>query len=223
MVRESRKAKSLPLLKLLGHEISKADWISEDKAVFWSACLIAFFGSLRLGEFLAKNERKFNPSETLLWQDMTLRDDSLSMLIKIPKNRTKNGEIVDIFSCLGHNCCPIAAIKLLEGIIHGSLYPNLPVFSFSNGVLLTPAYLTSFVQSFLFTHIGKSAFLISGHSFRAALPSTLSNCPELGKDEEIKLWGRWSSPSYKLYTRLKLEKRRAIFSKFVSAFNRSSQ
>ena len=113
MVRESRKAMSLPLLKLLGHKISKADWITEDKAVFWSAYLIAFFGSLRLGEFLTKNEKKFNPSETLLWQDMTLRDDSLSMLIKIPKNRTKNGEIVDIFSCLGHNCCPIAAIKLL--------------------------------------------------------------------------------------------------------------
>lgn len=212
---------SLPLLKLLGHEISRSDWITEDKAVFWSACLIAFFGSLRLGEFLAKNERKFNPCETVLWQDMTLRDHSLTMLIKIPKNRTKNGEIVDIFSFLGHNCCPIAAIKLLEGLKHGRLNPNLPVFSFSNGVLLTPAFLTRFVQNSLSIHIGNSAFLISGHSFRAALPSTLSNCPELGQDEEIKLWGRWSSPSYKLYTRLKLERRRAIFSKIVSAFNRA--
>ena len=51
--------------------------------------------------------------------------------------------------------------------------------------------------------IGDSAVLISGHSFRAALPFALTNRPDLASDKDIKQWGRWSSASFQLYTRLK--------------------
>ena len=61
IMKESKKAMSLPLLKLLGHEIAKADWTPENKAVVWSACTTAFFGSLRMGEILAKSPSSFNP------------------------------------------------------------------------------------------------------------------------------------------------------------------
>ena len=43
--KESRKAMSLPLLKLIGHELAKADWTVDKKATVWAACSTAFFGS----------------------------------------------------------------------------------------------------------------------------------------------------------------------------------
>ena len=103
--KESRKAMSLPLLKLLGHEIARADWTTVNKAVVWSACTIAFFGSLRMGEILAKSPDSFNPGENLLWSDLSFKKDSILLHVKIPKNKTKKGEFVDIFEFVGHNCC----------------------------------------------------------------------------------------------------------------------
>ncbi len=43
---ESKKVIFLPLLKLLGQEISKTSWTVDSKQVFWSACVTAFFSSL---------------------------------------------------------------------------------------------------------------------------------------------------------------------------------
>ena len=111
--KESRKAMSFPLLKLLGHELAKSDWTIAKKATVWAACTIAFFGSFRLGEILPK-KRNFIPAETLLWNDIVFRDNSITIHIRIPKNRCPSGEFVDIFEFKGHNCCPIAALKSLK-------------------------------------------------------------------------------------------------------------
>ena len=223
IMKESKKAMSLPLLKLLGHEIAGADWTPVNKAVVWSACTTAFFGSLRMGEILAKSPSSFNPGETLLWSDVSVKKDSIMIHVKIPKNRNKKGEFVDIFEFKGHNCCPVSAIKNLYKLKGSAGLDHLPVFSLQNGRLLTPVYFGNLIQTLLAPHLGSSATLLCGHSFRAAIPSVLSNSPSLAADTEIKLWGRWSSSSYKLYTRLELERRRAIFFKIASALHRNAQ
>ena len=41
----------------------------------------------------------------------------------------------------------------------------------------------------------------------------------MASDQEIMIWGRWSSDSYKSYTRLKHEAKLAIFKKIVKVFN----
>ena len=112
---------------------------------------------------------------------------------------------MDIFEFKSHNCCPVAALKPLKKLKANS--NSSPVFFFSDNSPLTPLLLSNFIQSFLSPHIGQDAKLLSGFSFRSAIPSVLSNCPDLANDEEIKLWGRWNSTSYKLYTRLHLEKK----------------
>ena len=61
--------------------------------------------------------------------------------------------------------------------------------------------------------------MITGHSFRAALPSALANRPDIASDEDVKKWGRWDSGCFKKYTRLDPYKRRFIFNKVVSALN----
>jgi len=216
----ARKAMSLPLLKLIGHQIAISDWSDDTKIVIWCACVTAFFGSFRLGEILGKNEKSFNQAETLLWRDIKIRGDSILINIKIPKSRNAKGEFVDLFEFKMNNCCPVETMKKLK-LSKGKLGNEAsPVFCFDNGRILTPKTLTATVQSLLEPVIGDSAKLISGHSFRAGIPSVLSNNPELAKDEDIKLWGRWGSPSFKKYTRLHMKKRKAIFVKITSVLNK---
>jgi len=216
----SRKAMSLPLLKIIGHQIAISEWTEDSKMVVWCACVVAFFGSFRLGEILCSNEKTYNPSETLLWRDVKIRGDSVLINIKIPKSRNPKGEFVDLFEFKDNNCCPVNTLKKLKLVKGRSAMEASPVFCFKNNSFLTPKNLTSTVQSLLLPVIGDSAKLISGHSFRAGIPSVLSNNPELAKDEDIKLWGRWGSPSFKKYTRLHMKKRKAIFVKLTSMLNK---
>ena len=146
ILKESRKAMSLPLLKLLGHEIARADWTTVNKAVVWSACTIAFFGSLRMGEILAKSPDSFNPGENLLWSDLSFKKDSILLHVKIPKNKTKKGEFVDIFEFVGHNCCPVSAITNLRKLKGPNGLGHTPVFCLENGKLLTPAFFGNLVN-----------------------------------------------------------------------------
>jgi Leucine-rich repeat (LRR) protein len=46
MCKCTRKVITLPMLKLIGHEIEKSDWTKNSKQVLWSACITAFLGHL---------------------------------------------------------------------------------------------------------------------------------------------------------------------------------
>ena len=218
MSKSVRKVMTLPLLKIIGHQLSKLQWSTDSKQVVWSACVIAFFGSLRLGEILAQNDCEFNSKETLLWSDVKFRkDNSLLIHIKIDKSRNKNGSYVDLFEFKGHGCCPISVLKKLQEFRNN---PNSPVFQFKNGKLLTSLLLNRIVRDLLKPIIGKAAELISGHSFRAGVASAMASDPEAAKDRDIKCWGRWSSESYLLYTRLKLKQKKALFNKIRSVLEK---
>jgi hypothetical protein len=213
-----RKVMTLPLLKVIGHQLTKLQWSTDSKQVVWSACVIAFFGSLRLGEILAQKESEFNAKETLLWNDIKFRkDNSLLIHIKIDKCRNKNGSYVDLFEFKGHGCCPISVLKKLQEFRNN---PNSPVFQFKNGKLLTPLTLNKIVRDLLRPIIGNAADLISGHSFRAGVASAMANDPEAANDRDIKSWGRWTSESYLLYTRLKLKQKKALFNKIRSVLEK---
>ncbi len=61
---------TFPLLNLLGQCIAATDWPSLDKQVVWAAALTSFFGTVRLGEILASEEKSFSPASDLLWKDI---------------------------------------------------------------------------------------------------------------------------------------------------------
>ena len=210
---------TLQLLKILGHLIAQESWSENAKTIFWGACVIAFFGSFRFGEILADTPFNFNPNETLLWDDVCFTtDDSILIHVKIDKNKMPQGSYIDLFKFEGHNCCPIAVFKRMQSYCKNK---NMPIFQFENGRLLTPKLLNSTIQSLLFPVIGVSANLISGHSFRAALPSAMANDPLATKDVDIRNWGRWTSESYLLYTRLKLKQKKLLFEKISNVLNKS--
>jgi hypothetical protein len=216
--KRSRFVMSFPLLKLLGHEIATSNWSQDSKSVFWTACCVAFFGSFRLGEILPKSDGQ--DPETLSWNQIKFsKNGSVVINIRFPKViRDISGDFVDLFEIKNSSFCPFSALKHLSTLRASTTGSNSPVFQFENGKNLTQRIFSSTVVSLLERHVGREAKNFSGHSFRAAIPSALANTPDLASDSDIMMWGRWSSESYKCYTRLKHNARKAIFEKIVSMY-----
>jgi hypothetical protein len=214
----TRFAMSFPLLKIIGHEIAISSWDPNSKNVFWTACCIAFFGSFRLGEILPKSEG--TEPETLTWNRVHFTAKNSAVInIKFPKViRNSTGDFVDIFEIKNSSFCPFSALKNLAETNQQNVLKNSPVFQFKNGKNLTVAIFTRTMISLLEKHVGMQAKNFSGHSFRAGIPSALANTPNLASDSDIMVWGRWSSDSYKSYTRLKHNARHAIFKKIISMY-----
>jgi hypothetical protein len=210
-----RKAMTLPLLRILGHEVAKKDWPDSSKSVIWTAMCTAFFGSFRTGEILAKEELAFSRAETLVWADVKfLKDGSIQILNKIPKNRTPGGETIDLFE-FDDTCCPVTAMKKLRDSIPHT--QNSPVFRFASGKLLTQKTFNNIIVECLEPKFGAKAKHFSGHSFRAGLPSALASCQDLASEKAIKKWGRWSSSAFEKYTRLNHQAKRDVFALFSEA------
>jgi hypothetical protein len=66
--------------------------------------------------------------------------------------------------------------------------------------------------------------VITGHSFRFGIPSTLAALrdPELSSD--VSIWGRWTSSAYQSYVKLVTDQKRKIFERISHyLFNKNSQ
>jgi hypothetical protein len=217
MTRNVRKVMTLPLLKILGHQLATSELSKFDRQIFWSACLLAFFGSLRFSEILPPADKNFHAKEIFLWKDIAFKEDSVILKIKIPKSRTPQGEIVDLFEIRNSSVCPVKALLNLKSKLGQSFNPNAPVFTFEDSSYLTLPVLNSLLLKLLHPVIGEEARAVTAHSFRAALPSALANSPEIASEADIRLWGRWNSSAYKKYTRLKPRQKRVIFSKILAS------
>ncbi len=210
--KEPKAVMTLSCLKILGHEIAISDWPALHKSVFWAACTLAFFGSFRISEILCPAQDSFS-EDTLVWSDVVFNDKkSVTIHVRHPKSNKVGGERVEVFEFSGHNCCPVKALYNLK-----NMQSNLavrPVFAFSDSEYLSRKHFNVTISSMLSKHIPNRCIL--GHSFRAGIPSALSAKPDLVTPEEIQAWGRWSSNSYKAYTKLTHHGRRQIFEKFRS-------
>ena len=218
--KSTRKVMTIELLRILEHEIALADWSTESKRVFWSACCTLFFGSFWIGEILSSSEKSFDPNSCLLWGDVKFKQNSILIHVKMPKVKSKEGDYVDLFKFEEKNCCPVRALRGLKkfGVFNSS--SSLPVFAFASGKLLTPVIFNRTIRSLLSPHLGISAAKYSSHSFRAAISSALAKFPALVTEDEIKCWGRWESAAYKRYTRLKLDQKISLHGKVANALLR---
>jgi len=219
----NRRVVTFPLLLVLGSRLAESNWDPISKQVIWAASTTAFFSSARLGELLATTTNTFDPVSDLTWNDVKF-DEHGSILIhlKVPKSGDRNGEFLDLFPFLGYNCCPVAALQSLwtkQKEAGFQLGPD-PVFRFRSGRNLTPRMFNSVLMSLLQDICGDGN-IISCHSFRAGVPSTLSIFPELASSDDVKGWGRWKSDCYTRYTRLRLDQREKIFGRIAEALKQS--
>ena len=216
-VKPSPKPVRIPItptmLRVLKHAISKDDLHYFDKRLFWFLCVVAFHGSFRLGELLTRRPNQFDPNYALLGRHIvsspTIINNVSSSFLEITLTSSKcsptSSTVVDVYPT-GSDICPVKAYtKLLNQQI---LNQDLPAFRLYSGKNLTPALFNKKLKFWLTSFIDFSAFSVSGHSFRAGIPTILASMGYHSSD--IKSIGRWSSRAFLLYTKLPRTKRVAM-------------
>ena len=218
---ESCKIDRLPmsydLLSILGHRLNELNWSNYSKQIFWTAATISFFTSCRMGEILPSFEKGFDPNTTLLWQNVKfLNGKEAIMFIPYCKVKGFNGKIIDIFPIKNDAKCPAAALSKLKKLAmeNDMFNPSLPVFALRSGKNFTKEMLNKGL-SHLLDDFCDEFHKITGHSFRAGIPTFISSHPDKDSISELKEWGNWQSNSYKVYEKDEREKRRKLFMKII--------
>ena len=211
-VRKIKDPITLKYLSEIRQKIFNSDLNKYDKTVFWTVCTTAFFGCFRMGELLTDEQKHFDPCSDLLWKDITTHKNHWKIKIKSPKNNSDVEEI-EIFKFKIKYLCPLSALKSMRSIqkTFHLMKKNLPVFRLSSGLNLTKKELNIWLKK-NFPHKNFSC-----HSFRAGIPSTISNFPDLANDNHIMGWGRWNSPCFKSYQRFKTKQKKWVFKKICRA------
>jgi hypothetical protein len=216
----NRRVMTIHLLRIIGHKLRRSGWSESSQQTVWAVCTVAFFTSARMGELLAPAEGHHDPTSTLTWACVQSRADGSFLLhVRLPKSGQKEGEFLDVFPYSQHGCCPAAALRRHAELRQaaGGGGSHEPVFTFSSGKYLTMDGLNRILRQLLADVVDWSRHSISCHSFRAGVPSALSRHPDLMTSDDVKGWGRWSSDAYQRYTRLKVDQKKTIFEKIITA------
>lgn len=157
-----------PILQILGKEIEKLQYSKLDKQVIWTVALVAFWGSMRMGELL-QGQFGFDKIRALTWlRIQEIDSEHCVVFLALPKTATRNnGQIVDIFRYPDPALCPITnLLKLAEMNAERKRYDSSnPVFVLSSGKLLTMKQMNHVLKNTLdacFPNIGH----FTCHSFR---------------------------------------------------------
>lgn len=202
------------ILRLLKIKISGDGKLSPaDKLTYWLLCSLAFHGCFRMGELISRSPSSFDPRFTLLRSDVDLRRtlikntnfSFLEVTLRSTKTATTATTIIDIFQT-NTNICPVKAYTRWCTI--SAPNQSTAAFQLSSGKLITASNFNANLRRWLGESIDFSRTTVSGHSFRAGLPSVLGT---LGfDDKDLKEVGRWSSRAFLLYSKLPRTKRLAM-------------
>ena len=168
-----------------------------------AACVMAFFGFLRCGEFTV-NQQAFDPTRHLCLGDLTFHDTHTEVLLKMSKTDPfRNGTVIPLFKqCVGTILCPYTSLKNYIGKRNNKfprrVAPAEPLFLTDSGEPLSRIHFISHVHCIL-TGIGVDTTHYSEHSFRIGAASTA--CSARLEDHLIRTMGRWTSDCYRTYIR----------------------
>lgn len=201
------------LLRILKNAINKDHLPYFEKRLFWFLCVVAFHGSFRMGELLTRQPSHFDPNFSLLGQHIvsspTIINKEPSSFLEITLTSSKisptTATVIDVYPT-GSDICPIRAYNKVINL--QKLQHDLPAFRLLSGKNLTPALFNKKLKYWLTDFIDFSVCSVSGHSFRAGIPTILASMGYASSD--IKSVGRWSSRAFLLYTKLPRTKRVAM-------------
>jgi len=211
------------MLAMLGHYIAISNWTPYSKQLLWSLFLLAFFTSCRMGELVSYSELIFDCNTTLLWDHILFTPDYSGAQIRLVYTKTKKfaGDTVDIFSFDLSNYCPVINILKLRNMQFsmGIFDLHQPVFKFGSGRYVTSRKVNQILKEFTHTMYKDLDLNITGHSFRSSIPTLMATLPFCDKSLSLKDWGRWSSDSYKSYTKNDRKEREILFNMLVPVLN----
>ena len=131
---------NIHLLEILSSRQTELDWSVISKQIVWTAYTVCFFTACRIGELVPTNEKSFDPSTTLKWENVKFLEGSeILMFIPYSKSTGFNGKVVDGFEKKNYKNCPAALLHRLGRLMENSSYfsENKPIFFFPSGKNLT--------------------------------------------------------------------------------------
>ena len=182
---------TLPVMRLLKRLLTNSNLPISRKQLLWVVCCLAFHGSFRIHELLSRQEDHFDPTTTLLGNDVRTVNVKISgqmetilvIHLKNPKEeKLSNGVNIELFANDTFTC-PIAAwVKWLK-CSNLRLAPTKPVFRQDNGKCLTGNLFNKELRGFLGKHIDYDEKRYLSHSFRSGYASMMASAGY--SDEEI--------------------------------------
>ena len=162
----SRYVVTWEVLQLLGHQLHHTmNFNKYDLQVIWLACLLGYFGSMRMGELLSYSVKKFDPIRGINWNKIKLIEGVLIIVARLPKSsEDKLGKVVNFLPySTNKSLCPVYnAIKLVKMNPHAG--KGDPVFRLSNGKLLTMQKMNQILKQCLKPILPDATYTC--HSFR---------------------------------------------------------
>lgn len=168
-----------------------------------AACLTAFTGFLRCGEFTI-NRQEFDPSTDLCLGDVTFGDKYFQLHLKSSKTDPyRHGITLVLFKNSSRlNLCPYTALQKYlarrNKLFELKVTPTEPLFLMENGQPLTRSYFILHLKNVL-ARLGLDTSFYSGHSIR--IGAATSGASARLEDHLIRTLGRWSSDCYRTYIR----------------------
>ena len=163
-----------------------------DKAMWKCLILLAFFGLLRVSEYVCPGQRKYDPSINLMPSDVKFCGDIVYINLKASKTDPFRAGFKVRLVRIGGNLCPVTA--LIDYIVYRGATVG-PLFILSSGEFVTRKYVSAFINISL-----PRALNLHTHSFRIGGASAAASCGI--PDSAIKILGRWSSDCYRRYIHL---------------------
>lgn len=162
----SRHVITWEVLQILGfqlHNMGKLNPI--DVQVVWLACLLAYHGSMRMGELVSYYVYRFDTVRGITWNKLKFVQGTLVIHARLPKcSEDKSGKFVNFFQYeTNKSLCPIFnAFKLIK--MKGNVKNSDPVFRLSSGKLLTMAKTNAILKAHLSPILPGGKYTC--HSFR---------------------------------------------------------
>jgi hypothetical protein len=79
-------------------------------------------------------------------------------------------------------------------------------FTLENGKILTQKEFNKQLKIWALAHTSADFVKrLTGHCFRSAIPTILAARPDILSEEDIKIWGWWSSEAFAIYAKKSLQ------------------
>lgn len=189
------------ILKQLCSVLHKGYISNYTDSLLHCACVVAFFGFLRCGEFTLTH-CEFNPTTHLCLEDLKLFATHAELHLKASKTDPfRHGITIKLYKLNSLSIlCPYRSLqcylKMRNEKFQLQTTSTDPLFLTEEGKPLNRTYFMSHVGHILH-QLGFNSNYYSGHSFRIGAAS--SACSARLEDHLIKTLGRWSSDCYRTY------------------------
>ena len=193
--------------------------------MFFTACLVGFYGLLRKSNLFPPSAKEFSPDRHLSRGSLLSRPWGFELRVTWTKTIQSRERILSIplVAMPNHPLCPVAALHTCLAMTPGIGREDPVFFRTSKDPVLYHWFLKQFRK--VLADVGEQPDLYGSHSLRRGGATWALECG-LSTDV-IKIWGDWKSQAYQAYLEVPLSSKLRHMHDFashipVSPMNRSS-